>query len=440
MVQIRQLDGGYTTENTHCAGNDAQVLQDMACVVPISVLISAPYNLPYGSEIWAKVSAQNIFGSSEAGEGNGAIILTTPTAPEAYNYVPGTTNTQVTIAWPTPYENGGSPIIDYTISYAKVGEDFQQLADSITANQYTATGLEKSQHYKFIVKARNAEGFGPYSEEVIVVVSMVPDAPNMPVTSFAKDPDRVIITWEEPFDRGAQITGYKILIAQSDGVYAEELTYCDGSQAGIISQLSCSIPSAQLMASPHSLTLGSIVHVKVIAINFHGDSDESAVSSETFIRTKPDAPVLVLRERFAYELALEWTPPYDGGTAIIDYRISYDQASDTWVYLEEYFIDTDILAEGLTNQATYKFRIEARNAYGFSDLSDVLEVICASVPDKTAEPTTAVVASNVEISWTAPFNGGSEITAYTIEIMQSDGVYSQEMTHCDGTNLAVIAN
>jgi hypothetical protein len=73
-------------------------------------------------------------------------------------------------------------------------------------------------------------------------------------------------------------------------------------------------------------------------------------------------------------------------------------------------------------------------------LSDVLEVICASVPDKTADPTTAVVASNVEISWTAPFNGGSEITAYTIEIMQSDGTFSQELTHCDGTSLAVLAN
>jgi hypothetical protein len=78
------------------------------------------------------------------------------------------------------------------------------------------------------------------------------------------------------------------------------------------------------MAAPHLLPLGSIVHVKVIAINFHGDSNESPVSSETFIRTKPDAPVLVLRERYAYELALEWSPPFDGGTAIIDYRISYD--------------------------------------------------------------------------------------------------------------------
>lgn len=93
-------------------------------MVPISTLIASPYTLPYGSSIWARVTATNQFGTSDYGEGNGAIILTVPTAPEAYNYVPGTTNTQVTIAWPNPFENGGTPILDYSISYAKVGEDF----------------------------------------------------------------------------------------------------------------------------------------------------------------------------------------------------------------------------------------------------------------------------------------------------------------------------
>lgn len=63
----------------------------------------------------------------------------------------------------------------------------------------------------------------------------------------------------------------------------------------------------------------------------------------------------------------------------------------------------------------------------------MLELVCASVPEKTLDVTTEVVAADVVISWTAPFNGGSPITAYTIEILQKDGGYSQEMTNCDGT-------
>jgi hypothetical protein len=131
--------------------------------VPISVLISAPYNLPYGSSIHVRVTATNLIGSSTYGEGNGAIILTVPTAPLAANDVARTTNTAITIAWPASQENGGTPILDYSISYAIVGDDYQVLADGVTDLYYTAGGVVTGTNYKFIVRARNDEGFGDYS-------------------------------------------------------------------------------------------------------------------------------------------------------------------------------------------------------------------------------------------------------------------------------------
>jgi hypothetical protein len=89
-----QVDGvTYTTESQYCTENDATVLLEKSCTVPISVLLAAPYLLPYGSSIQARVTATNIIGPSVAGEGNGAVILTVPTAPLAANYQPETTNT-----------------------------------------------------------------------------------------------------------------------------------------------------------------------------------------------------------------------------------------------------------------------------------------------------------------------------------------------------------
>jgi hypothetical protein len=292
--------------------------------VPISVLTSAPYDLPYGSSIWVRVTATNIIGSSVYGEGNGAIILTVPTAPLVENYVPGTTNTQITLAWPASQENGGTPILDYSISYAKVGEDYESLADGVTGLSYTATGLITGQEYKFIVRARNAEGYGDYSEEDVILAGMIPDPPLLPITDFLPTPDRVSITWNAPYDRGAPILGYKILIQKADGVYDEELTNCDGSDPTIIAALSCDIPASALLATPHELPWGATVYTKVVAYNLLGDSHDSPIASNTFIRTKPDAPVLVLKQRGVTEMELEWAEPFDGGAPIIDYRISYD--------------------------------------------------------------------------------------------------------------------
>jgi len=56
-----------------------------SCNVLISDLITAPYYLSWGSSIYAKVYATNIIGNSLVSEeGNGAIILTNPSAP--YNF------------------------------------------------------------------------------------------------------------------------------------------------------------------------------------------------------------------------------------------------------------------------------------------------------------------------------------------------------------------
>jgi hypothetical protein len=51
-----------------------------------------PYSLPWGSEVYARVTAINIYGNSvESVEGNGAIILTQPDAPINAENVPAET-------------------------------------------------------------------------------------------------------------------------------------------------------------------------------------------------------------------------------------------------------------------------------------------------------------------------------------------------------------
>jgi len=64
-------------------------VEQHSCSVLISDLIVAPYHLPWGSSVFAKVVAFNIKGNSvESAAGNSAVILTIPDAPTNLNNVP----------------------------------------------------------------------------------------------------------------------------------------------------------------------------------------------------------------------------------------------------------------------------------------------------------------------------------------------------------------
>ena len=67
-----------------------------------------------------------------------------------------------------------------------------------------------------------------------------------------------------------------------------------------------------------------------------------------------------------------------GGSPIIDYRITYDQSTGTYIVLEDGILartyQTTVL---LTAGATYRFKIESRNSVGYSLQSTELVILAA---------------------------------------------------------------
>jgi hypothetical protein len=62
------------------------------------------------------------------------------------------------------------------------------------------------------------------------------------------------------------------------------------------------------------------------------------------------------------------------------------------------------------------------------------------VPDQPVAPTTQFSGTDVIVSWSEPSNGGSQITAYTIDFEYSDGVtYGVELTDCDGADSTILS-
>lgn len=67
--------------------------------------------------------------------------------------------------------------------------------------------------------------------------------------------------------------------------------------------------------------------------------------------------------------------------------------------------------------------------YGVGTLSSALSVLCADVPDTMVAPTTSLSSTNAVITWAAPSNQGSAITAYEVQLYHSLS-YFTDSTYC----------
>lgn len=110
------------------------------------------------------------------------------------------------------------------------------------------------------------------------------------------------------------------------------------------------------------------------------------------ILTNPDAPINIAEDtslKSGTIIGLQWEEgPSNGGTAVLDYRLNYDQGSGDYVILYTGIAFTSITVTDLTAGVQYKFKIEARNAYGYSDYSDEIIVLSGFTPFKPDAPTT----------------------------------------------------
>lgn len=63
------------------------------------------------------------------------------------------------------------------------------------------------------------------------------------------------------------------------------------------------------------------------------------------------------------------------------------------------------------------------------------------MPDPPSIPSTSVYVNDLIIDWEAPYDQGTPITGYKVEIRHPDGVtFSEELTYCDGSDSTIVAN
>lgn len=351
--------------------------------------------LTNGVTYFYQVAAINSLGEGPKSGEASAMPKAVPTAPQNLTAFPG--NAQVTLDWTAPASDGGSPVTNYIIYRGTTpgGEAFLIELGNVLA--YPDTGLTNGQTYYYQVSAKNLAGEGPRSSEVSVTPATVPGQPLLLVATSGVR--QITLTWLPPTsDGGSPITNYSVFRGTAPGgeVYlttlGPALTYVDTGLAN-----------------------GRPYYYEVSALNANGEGARSAEASAA-THDVPSAPTNLQATAGEGQVTLTWSAPVsNGGSAITAYRIYRGMASGLETLLAERGNLLTFTDSGLTNGATYYYKVSAVNAVGEGPLSGESSAMPVTTPSKPLNLQAVAGNLKVTLTWNVPYsNGGTPIANYVV--------------------------
>lgn len=220
-----------------------------------------------------------------------------------------------------------------------------QIATTGTTPSYDDSGVVGGNTYYYYVKTTNAIGDSDFSTQVSGLAGTPPNPPTGVTTSIQNpnsNPLDVFIQWSTPTNVGSgTLTGFEIV---RDGSVV--------ATVGLVTSYTDTVTSA-----------GTYTYL-VRAISTHGTSSDSNTSNIT-TPTEPSAiNNLSATVNSDTAIALSWSSPNNGGSAITLYKVFQDAVQiDTTT-------NTSYTVTGLSPNTSYDFTVVASNNVGDSTASN----------------------------------------------------------------------
>jgi hypothetical protein len=141
--------------------------------------------------------------------------------------------------------------------------------------------------------------------------------------------------------------------------------------------------------------------------------------------TVPGAPSSVTATPQHQAVTVSWVAPADGGSPILRYQVQQRSGSSGWLDAVEVTAPgTSVLITGLTNGVEYGFRVRAVTAVGAGAWSTRVNATPTATAPTQVGPLQVTGGNRAAlVSWSAPPDNGSAITAYRIERRQGTGAW-----------------
>jgi len=394
-----------------------------------------------GTTYRVRVAAKSAGGISDYSE---TCFVTTepvvPGAPSPPSLIDKPKACSLHLTWIPPVEDGGAPVTEYEIDMTSPDNSTRGVYRG-RETECVVASLLPGRPYLFQVRAYNRAGDGPWSSPLEVISGAgPPDKPRDPKAA-CKSGTAVNISWDQPINNGAIITGYKLELAQvsatpelvesdtedeeeeeeedeelDDDVGDESEVYddesedevekaeaaptsqpdiCDKEEGGKTSEEKGSvspIPLRDLVwrqsysgpnrwAEVKELIPATQYQFRVCAINSAGCSPYSCNVSMETPASPPCAPHnLVLVATTSSSLTLKWKRPADNGDRINQYNIEWtgpDKETHSQPVVDRRKVS---LEQHLKPDTTYTVRVQAVNTRGKGPLSPALKVSTKPLP------------------------------------------------------------
>ncbi|NNF53828.1 MAG: DUF4214 domain-containing protein [Acidimicrobiales bacterium] len=341
------------------------------------------------------VDARNAEGSLGPVTQTATVVAAAPSAPT--NVVASVSGQTVSVSWGAPGSDGGSPVLDYTVS---VGGESQ----TVTGTSVSFPGLAAGS-YSASVTARNSVGSGAAGTSNSVTVAAPVTVPGVPTSLSVRltpDGQGVTVGFAPPAsDGGSPITGY--IISRT------------GTSSGSFTTTSLSELITGLAPGTYSFT--------VAAVNSVGTGPATAPGTVTIVApvTPPGTPSAVTASVSGQTITVSWAAPSTGGDPNpLDYTVSIAGVGSKTTS------STSVEFTGVP-AGTYSARVTATNSAGTGGAGISNNVSVFTLPGKVGNLSAGAEGSSIIVVWDAPTaNGNRPITGYQVRLEQNGVVLSTQ--------------
>jgi serine protease AprX len=307
--------------------------------------------------------------------------------------------------------DGRADVVTLHGGWSAAGVYLQTAAGTLAAE--VRFGIPYASHYDphgLAVGDINSDGapdvvLADYNHGLVVLrnTASAPPAtlPGAPTLAATGGDAKVDLSWSEPSNGGAAISGYRIYRGTTSG--AETLLTTVGAVSAFTDATAVN---------------GTTYYYEVAAVNTVGEGPRSVERAAT-PRTVPGAPTLTAATAGSAQVTLAWSAPAsDGGAAVTGYRVYRGTTSGTKTLLTALGAVTTYTDTSVVNGTTYFYEVSAVNTAGEGARSNERSAT-PFAPDTTppatpARPTLPVAGTNqLALDW-APATDNVGVTSYKL--------------------------
>ncbi len=369
--------GSGTPTVSRATVDGAAVTLTLAPAVTPGDVVSLTYAPTLGGPALIRDEAGNVAGSF-----SNRPVPNLPGAPE--NRAPSPGNGQVTLNW-NPGSDGGSPVTGYRYRQRQDGGTYGEAWDVVPdsapggANErsYTVGGLVNGTEYFFEVRAANAVGAGPASNEASATPS-AQDTTAPELLSAAVEGATLTLDYNEALDETSTPPADAFSVTAGESRLTVDAVVVSG--AAVTLTLSEPVVSGAAVTLSYAVPTGpEATPIRDAAGNAAVALSGQQVTNDRF--SAPEAPENLTARSGDGEVTLNWNPPGgDGGSAITGYQYRQREGGveesdeDEWTSIPHSAPgganERGHTVGGLANGTEYFFAVRAANAAGAGPASN----------------------------------------------------------------------